>query len=217
MGKLDWLLFASEIGALICGLFFVKKLKQTIWITFPFYFLFIVICETIGNWSRVNNHFQLNQILYQFLVIPTEFVFFFWIFYKSFKKNWQKKMSILFVIIYLLVTVINSLFLGNKTFVFYSISYTTGNLLLLVQIIIYFLQLMNSSDLLKFKTNILFWVSLGLLIFYLGTFPYFGLINILYKDYTDIYLIYRDVVMVLDAVMYLMFAISFIWGKPTNT
>jgi len=35
LGKLDWLLFASEIGALICGLFFVKKLKFSFGKNFP--------------------------------------------------------------------------------------------------------------------------------------------------------------------------------------
>ncbi len=60
----------------------------------------------------------------------------------------------------------------------------------------------------------LFWVSLGLLLYYLGAFPYYGLRNVLARDFQGVYITYTYIVYVLDILMYLMFTISFIWGKP---
>lgn len=60
----------------------------------------------------------------------------------------------------------------------------------------------------------LFWISLGLLIYYLGAFPYYGMRNVLAKEYKEIYITYGYIIYVLDILMYVMFTISFIWGKP---
>lgn len=98
--------------------------------------------------------------------------------------------------------------------IFNSFSSTVGNLLLLILIWSFFIQLVSSNAILTFRRNMLFWVSLGLLLFYLGAFPYYGLRNILARDFKEVYIIYTYIVYVLDILMYVMFTISFIWGKP---
>ncbi len=60
----------------------------------------------------------------------------------------------------------------------------------------------------------LFWVSLGLLLYYLGTFPYYGLRNTFVKDFHDVFVTYTYIEYFLNSLMYLMFTISFIWGNP---
>ncbi len=217
MDILEIALYISEFIAYIFGFLYFKKVKGTLWQYFPFYLLFILVAETLGYISKVRNNIVFNQNLFQYVVIPVEFLFFFWLFYESFSLKWQKYFSLGSSLIYLSIVILNSVLLKNKVFAFFSISYTVGNLLLLIQILIFYVQLISGNELLNFRTSRLFWVSLGLLIFYLGSFPYFGLIHELYKSHYEVYLAYKNIVMVLDSVMYIMFAISFIWGKTTNT
>lgn len=217
MDILEFTLYITEFIAFIFGFLYFKKVKGTLWQYFPFYLLFILVGETLGYISKIKNDIVLNRALFQYIVIPGEFLFFFWLFYTSFSHKWQKYFSLGSSLIYLSILILNSVLVKNKVFAFFSISYTVGNLLLLIQILIFYLQLVSSNELLNFRTNRLFWVSLGLLIFYLGTFPFFGLIHVLYKSHYEVYLVYKNIVMVLDSVMYIMFAISFIWGKTTNT
>jgi hypothetical protein len=214
---LELILYLTEIIACLLGFLYFKKVRGTLWQYFPFYLLFILVGETLGYISKMNKDVVFNQNLFQYIVIPSEFLFFFWLFYKSFGHKWQKYFSLGSSLIYLSILILNSVLVKNKVFAFFSISYTVGNLLLLIQILIFYLHLISSNELLNFRTNRLFWVSLGLLIFYLGTFPFFGLIHVLYKSHYEVYLVYKKIVMVLDSVMYIMFAISFIWGKTTNT
>ncbi len=217
MDILELILYLTEIIACLLGFLYFKKVRGTLWQYFPFYLLFILVGETLGYISKMNKDVVFNQNLFQYIVIPSEFLFFFWLFYKSFGHKWQKYFSLGSSLIYLSILILNSVLVKNKVFAFFSISYTVGNLLLLIQILIFYLHLISSNELLNFRTNRLFWVSLGLLIFYLGTFPFFGLIHVLYKSHYEVYLVYKKIVMVLDSVMYIMFAISFIWGKTTNT
>ena len=85
---------------------------------------------------------------------------------------------------------------------------------MLILILSYFFQLVTSNSILNFKNNMLFWVCLGMLLYYLGTFPYFGLRNTFATNFQDVFNTYTYIAYFLNALMYLMFTISFIWGKP---
>ena len=177
----------------------------------------IVVAEYIGYYLRTHDMVDMNKMFYNFLIIPTEFLFFFYIFYHSAKNRREKRLPIVFTIIYVIAWMIDNAYLTNKLFWFYSFSYTIGNLLLLILILRSLTYLVLSDDILLFKYNILFWVCTGLLVFYLGTFPFYGLRNTLENNYREVYLSYRYIVYILNSLMYLMFTLGFIWGKPNST
>ncbi len=206
----------AEAMACICGLIFWKKVEGTYWKLFPFYLLFIVFSELLGYYTKVHQLLTINNYYFRFLEIPAEFLFFFYIFYQAFKDKKYRWLPLACSGLYILCWLIDMFGMGKHRFWFSSFSSTIGNLLLLILILGYFIQLVTSNAILDFKRDMLFWVSTGLLLFYLGTFPFYGLENMLYHYYRDVYNDYKFVASILDSSMYIMFAFSFIWGRPKN-
>lgn len=209
----------TVIECITCVVAFLywKKLRGTTFKLFPAYLLLIVTAEFFGYYLRTYDMKDMNKLFYNVLVIPVEFLFFFHIFYQSGKGKKDKRLPVVFTIIYAGAWMIDNLYLTNKLFWFYSFSYTVGNLLLLVLILRSLTRLVLSDDILFFRQNMLFWVCTGLLVFYLGTFPFYGLKNTLVHDYIDVYWSYYYIVYILNCLMYLLFALGFIWGKPKST
>ncbi len=217
MGPVLAILHTFEIGACVTGFVYYKKLRFSVYKWFPVYLAFIVLSELLGEILRVPSLAKFNSAYFNDLVIPVEFLFFFWLFFQSFKKSKYKTLPVICSVIYLGAWITDLVYFSRFLSYFYFFSYTFGNLLLLVLILVFFIQLVNSDAILSFRKNILFWVSLGLLIFYLGSFPYYGLRNLIVYKYPVFNTIYGHVVVVLNCIMYLMFTLSFIWGKPNTS
>ena len=213
---LRWLLNSVEIVSVIAGFLCWSKLKGTYWKWFPFYLLFIAAAELTGKYFSLMGWKELNLGLFNYLVIPVEFLFFYWLFYQSFKKSNYNWLPFFSTVVYLVCLLFDYLFLSKKQLWFLSFSYTIGNLLLLVLIFRFYYKMVTTDAILSFKENRLFWVSSGLLLFYLGSFPYYGLLNTMSHNYPALCTTYRYVVIVLNILMYLMFTFSFIWGKPNT-
>lgn len=216
MAGLLFILNIAELTACITGFVFLKKLKNSFLRYFPFYLAFIVLSEIIGWCLKLLDMKIMNKAFYNYLVIPAEFLFFFWIFSRSLNSKGRGGLPLACAAIYLLIWLTDILYFGNRQFWFYSFSYTIGNLLMLVLIFRFFIQLVTGNQILHFKSNMMFWICSGLLLFYLGTFPYFGLLNTLAANYPELHNSYRSLVLALNILMYLMFTFSFIWGKPNT-
>jgi len=156
----------------------------------------------------------LNLAYFNYFEIPIEFTFFILLFRRAFKLTRIYWLPIVCLIVYITSWLMDVFFFGKWEFIFNSFSCTIGNLLLLILILSYFIQLVTSNAILTFRNNMLFWVSLGLLLYYLGAFPYYGLRNTIAYNYREINITYTYIMYVLNCLMYLMFTISFIWGKP---
>lgn len=203
-------LLITELAACIIGFLQWKKLKQSYWKLFPFYLAFINIAEWTGRLLK-----GAPQIFwFTLIVIPIEFLFFFWLFSKQPEFKGKKVLHQLFAGIYLFALLIEKVFMNEAKLWFTSFSYSIGNILLVVLIIRYLLAFINSDAILHYKKSMMFWVSIGLLIFYLGSFPFFALRNTLYANYRELFWIGQISQLALNCIMYLTFCLAFIWGKP---
>ncbi len=204
--------YCFEALPLLVSLFYLNKVRDNHFKWFAFYLLYIFIADLFGEFMNIMQIH--NQWFYACLVIPVEFAFFFWLFYKASMTKTEKRLPIIFLGIYSMSLIFDFLYFAKHLFPFYSFSYSIGNLLLLILIISFFIQLTNSDLILTYRNNMMFWISIGLLIFYLGSLPYYGLFNEFAFKYVRLNIIYNKVSKILDCTMYLMFAFSFIWGKP---
>ena len=75
------------------------------------------------------------------------------------------------------------------------------------------LDFLRSDQVLNYRNSRMFWISIGLLIFYLGSLPLYGVWNTLAKNYPAVFNTYWMVLINLNYLMYISFSISFIWGK----
>lgn len=207
-GILVTLLHCCEFIAMIMSVLYFNEVKNSYWKWFTFYLIYIFIYEItslyIISYTDISTNFYLSHIQ-----IPLEFIFFFWLFaYKSLK---QKLLFFCAVFIYLSSLVIESQ-VTNTNFVFTSINNITGTFILLLLVILEFIKQIKSDAILLFKKNKMFYINIGVILFYIGSMPFMGLYNYILKI-PEIWNNYYIYFMLSNSAMYLLFAASFIWGK----
>lgn len=212
---MKWGLNFFELLSCIIGFYFWYKIRGSFWKWFPIYLAIILVTEFTGKYIMLVLKDQvLNGELYRYFGIPVQFLFFFWLFYQYFSADKERKWPVIGAVIYGLSWLTEIFFLQGVRGWFMSFSYTMGNIVLLVLIILFFIKFINSQEILNYKQSMMFWVSLGLLSFYLGTFPFYALRNTLAVSYPDIFYAYLKINYVLDYLMYVFFTIAFICGRP---
>ncbi|WP_238584528.1 hypothetical protein [Chryseobacterium sp. Leaf180] len=147
---------------------------------------------------------------YNYLVIPFQFIFLFWLYTRSFKR--KSGMFWLFAFLYLISFLPSELYFSKSTII-NSFNYTFGCFLLLMLVISEYAKQLYSDDILNFRQNRMFYINLGVTLFYIGTLPFYTFYKILYYGYSDLWQVYCTYAQTSDILMYALFSASFIWGK----
>jgi hypothetical protein len=211
------ILYGTEVIACVSGFICWKKIKHTHWKYFPIYLALIVAIEIVGEFFSRQQLYSSNLALYNYFGIPLEILFFIWLFHKVFATTTLRKLTIAAACIYIGCWATEMFFIPKlPSFWIGSFSYTVGILLLLVLILTYLYQLVTSSEIIFIKSNMMFWVCMGLFVFYTFSLPFYGMGNYLYNHHSNIYFIYSQAIYVLNYIMYGLFIIAFIWGKPKS-
>ncbi|WP_272149004.1 hypothetical protein [Tenacibaculum aiptasiae] len=96
----------------------------------------------------------------------------------------------------------------------YAINLTVGTILLSFLVVLEFIKQIKNDNILEFNRNKMFYITVGVILFYIGTYPFFAFNDILIKDkYIHIWNMYYIYFLISNYLMYLLFAASFIWGK----
>lgn len=202
----------TQIISCLTAIINFNKFKNSYWKWFVYYIVLIAILDFFGKYG-LNSYPNLVKYYYNFFVIPLEFLFFFWLLSKKSLK--QEAFYWTANIIYLLSMTL-PIFGFDKIRVIGSISYTIGNLLLAIMIFLEFLKQIRSDDILMFRKNTMFYVNIGILLFYIGTLPLFAFDKYLFENNKTLWSYYYTFFLFSVNLMYLLFAASFIWGKPKS-
>lgn len=202
------LLLKLEILASVVGILFFKKHKDTYWVWFIFYLTFICIADYFS--SEISAFLKIKKVsYYAYIVIPAQFIFFYWLY--ALKSLQNRKLFWAFILLYSISFVPVEIYF-SKLNVVYSFNYTVGTLLLMILVFLEFKKQILTDDILEFYRNKMFYINVGVLLFYVGNLPFFGLYNLLLKE-IEIWNIYYIYYLVSNCVMYLLFATSFLWTK----
>ena len=198
----------------VFGLLYTRKQPKTYWTSFPWFLIVVGIQDGLGlliNKTLAVAYPKLNFYYYQLFVIPFQVLYYFWLINRNIITN--KRIYYIGSGVFILSVVIEC-FSSFKLqdYYFSSFSYMIANILMLVHIMRYFYQLSKSDRILFFYKERMFWVSLGLLIFWLGSLPFFGIFDYLFINYQTIGTIYYKVVIIFNYLMCTCFLISFIWA-----
>jgi hypothetical protein len=205
---LNNILLCTEFIAALVALFYLFKLKKSYWKWFSIYLIVIFLQEYfwIGNKSK----YLISRLeYYTFFGFPLEYFFFYWLYaYKSLKKKmlfWT--CCLIFVMIFVMLRI--SITLEETNLLMTHI----GTSILIILLIMEFIKQIKNDDILKFRENKMFYINLGLVLFYIGSFPFQIFARELHNHHRSIYDIYYSYFLVSNSIMYLLFAASFIWGK----
>lgn len=215
---LRYLVPYSELIAAITGTFFYFKYKNTPWKYFLFYLWLVVVVEFTGGYIRnhkilvyidekglIYNKWLYNS--YKFIAFNS----FFFIYNRALNNKTFKNTIKTFSILYIVVSLFNWVFIQNFIKESSELPKIVGALFLATTIILYFIELLRSDKVLIYHKMISFWISIGLLIYYVGNIPFTLKWNtyMLFPKLHNLFLI----VYVLAITMYLIFAFGFIWSN----
>ncbi|EZH74328.1 hypothetical protein ATO12_11190 [Aquimarina atlantica] len=198
--------FIQFVTALISTIYF-KKYNNTILKYFSFILWYTFINEIVGI-LIVDYYSRFNAIIYNIYHV-INFFFLFLIYREFINSNRLKKSIMFFILIYIMSFIING-FYENYLKEFQSIPYIIAASLMITTIILYFSELLNSEKVLNTNKNLLFWISVGLLIFFVGNIP-FRIVRNYYTDLEGITILFL-INIILTIIMNLCFIIGFIWS-----
>lgn len=204
-----------ELLAAIAGILSFKKWKNTTLQWLIFYLWIIVVFEFIGSYLSKLNLPIINGNLYKYFVLPFEFLFWLLFLRLNIESKKNKKVIAVFIASFLATLVIELVWFKKIYFTFSSIYYSVGSVLLLPTLFFYFQELVSSNRILSFYRQPLFYIFSGVLIFYMGSLPFYLLFNFIQEKYYDtVFLPYYFIAILFNFFMYTLFAIAFIWTKP---
>ncbi len=194
-----------EIIAVIFAILNYKKFKNTHYRFFIYFLIYVVITELTGATMKrvfhVKNHLPYNI----YIIVSTLFYFYF---YKHLLKNNKiKKIISAFTFVFLgfylyEVLVIKTHFFNG----FYFKSFVVGGILMVVVLILFLIEIINNEKLVfNIKKALIFWISVGLLLFYIGMTPIIISTNILNYNITHI-----SIITLLNLIMYGLFSVGFV-------
>lgn len=202
------LLHLCEFIALVAGIIKFKSLKNSYWKWFVFYLAYILLYEIISYIAKVEFKYKIGAFQ-SYIHMPIEYLFLFWLF--AVKSLQKKVLFYWFSVLFFLSFVIDTR-LQQEDFTFKSLNTTIGNLLLLILVMLEFNKQIKSDAILYFKENKMFYINIGVTLFYVGNMPFFGWYMPILK-YPEIWNDFYKYFMVSNCIMYLLFAASFVWGK----
>ncbi len=161
--------YLELITAIVAAIYYYKYKSSSLkW--FPFLLFYIALNDFAGYFLREYLNIRHNAILYNVMYV-FNFTILLYI-YKSHVKNLISKRVInYFIYTYILSVIINGFYVNyfDKA---QSIPFIIGSLFLIISIIIYFIEILNSEEILSIKKNLLFYISVGLLLYYTSSIPF---------------------------------------------
>jgi hypothetical protein len=206
--ELSQLLLWCEFISAVIAIAYYNKIKHTYWKWFVFYLVYIFLLEKFG--SSIFDLISIKkEIYFAYIGIPIEYLFFFWLYAKKSLRN--NALFWTFSAIFLITFIPIKLFF-NKLNVVYSLNITIGSFLLMILVLKEFYKQIRCDDILLFNENKMFYINLGVILFYIGTLPFFGLYSLLLNE-PEIWNNYYIYFLVSNCIMYILFSLSFICGK----
>jgi len=155
----------------LIGIYNYKSYKNTFNKYFLYFLGYGIITELIGgNFYKLFNF--TNHIVYN-LYAMVQFLFYLWLFSKYLKKEKNKQIAKYFIYLTILFFILNTLFFQSIIDISQSYFFLFGGVLLIVTILLFFVEILNSDSILKIKSLLIFWVATGVFLFQLGFIPVF--------------------------------------------
>ncbi len=155
----------------------------------------------------LNTCFLINLEWWHGIYSVISFLFYFYWYYNVLEKKLVKRIVVFFIVLFTSITLLTYIFpkeLSNQGY-----SFITGAISLLVLTFFHFYQLLSSNEILVVKNKLSFWVSTGLLLFYMGIIPL-----ILLSKYLVIEGMSKTIILLsLNIILYGCYIIGFLWAK----
>lgn len=184
-----------------------KKYNSTFLKYFLVLFWLVVFVDFIAVFC--NKKYESSLIVYN-LYHLFNFTLLLLIYRASLEKTKNKKLILYFLLLFLFTYVFN-MFFQNYITQTQTAPFIVGGVFVITSIVLYFTEILYSDEILNITRNLLFWISTGLLLYFIVKTP----TRLLRNHWEDI-INYKDIFVAEHAIgiiMNLFFIIGLIWTK----
>ncbi len=175
-------IIALEIVTAIIGLIYFNKYKNTRLHHFGYILLYSAINELIAG-IFLKRFLNFDVSLFYNIYYVIYFIYLFFVFKSFIVSKRYKGAIVVFTIIYLIILGVNG-FYQNYLRELQIIPHIIASCFLIITIIFFYIEILRSSKILQIEKNLLFWISIGLLIHTIGSIP-FRILRNYYSDLTN--------------------------------
>lgn len=205
-----------ELLAGLVGIICYYRKPKSPWFAFAVFLVLLFGMEILGGVFVKAKLRGYNTIMYKWFTIPAIFMVYHYLYY-SFAIQKAKPFIFISAVIFMIITIIENIFLGKQHFYTISITISYGCLSVLLFSLNYFFMLIKSSEILRFSKLMPFWFCIALLLFYLGSFPYLTFFNSMaIAKNREAFNLYKWIFIYLNWAMYLLLATGFICSRPKS-
>ncbi len=192
-----------------CSLYKQKNVVHWLKLFCPFLGITIIV-EGYAFYLSYHNH--TNLWLYHIFAF-IEFCFYLYV-VSCIIHNLKARLLIKYILIlYVCVAIIDIIITPNNSFV--TFAYTLGTLLIIVCCVYYFFELFHYPKPKNLAREPSFWICLGLLVFYCGTLPYFGMMTFISAVSQRVVKALWVLLDIANIMMYTFFIIAFLCQLKT--
>jgi hypothetical protein len=202
-----------EAGALFASAALWPHLRTLVLRWFLPYLIFIICIELIGRYiGRVLQ--ASNSLLFNFS-IPIEYLFFAFIFLKSYSRSAYRFLAMWFLILFSIFAAINITVNGLEEF--HTNVLIIGSFSMIIFSVLYFINLYQDMETEIVWKEPMFWIAAGVLLFNMGEFVYNFLSGYLIRNgFDEAAVIFRSINNKLILVLYSFLIIGFLCARNTR-
>ena len=207
----DSIMYIELLTASVASFYFYKyKGTRLIYILYLFWFTVIIEFTSYFLGPRVFDIIENSFWIYNYIYHPVNFIMLLFIYSLFLKKIMSIDLKRVFISGFLVIYFVNMI-VGNYTNELIILPFITGGVFIMFFIGFYFVELLNSDKVLFVSKNLLFWISIGLLIYFAGKIP-MRLVRNYWKEIAN-YNALSIASSLLSIVMNFCFIIGFIWSE----
>lgn len=200
-----------ELLSLLVALYFIKRLRGSYLILFvPF-----LILTNVQEWGSYFGYLAINgtNTLSLNIFNLIEFLFYSYIFYINTNSITIRRRIIFLAGALVIIILFNYLFIQGAG-VFLSYSYLIGSLIMVSYVFMFYYNLFEQDKFIILPKYPLFWISIGVLFFYLGMFVYYAFFELLTVEYFIKNIVLFSLLMnIFNIILYTSFIIAFVCQK----
>jgi hypothetical protein len=186
-------------------IFFYKKITTIPLKYFIFFIWYGLFSEIVAN---ILSFYKVSTVLINNIYWVCSTLFYL-IFYSLIYTNHKfKKVSYFFIGIYLVALIFNNYYLQNYISDWQTNTYIFSAFLIIIVIILFFIEVLNSDKILVLNKLLIFWISIGLLIFNLALIPV-----LVVAEFIRWSGIFKYILLGVNIIMYSCFITGFIVSK----
>ncbi len=189
------------------GLIYKRKFSQNKYLNYFIYFLiYTFISESIGTYLAYYLKVSTNIVYNTWQIV--NFLFFSFFFLSRIASKKKRLFIKLLVIGFITITLINVIFFGHYVQHLLLNNVIFAKFLVVILTITYFIEVLESDEVLNIKHSLFFWIALGEFLYNLGFLPAIALFK-----FITVFGMFQYITFILNIIMHLCFITGFIISK----